>query len=101
NERTAAVVVEPVQAEWGVRVPFNDYLLKLRRRCDETGALLILDEVQTGFGRTGTFFAFEQYGIVPDILLLAKGMGGGMPIGAFIASRHIMQALSHQPILGH
>ncbi len=73
----------------------------MRRRCDETGALLILDEVQTGFGRTGTFFAFEQYGIVPDILLLAQGMGGGMPIGAFIAPRHIMQALSHQPILGH
>jgi acetylornithine/succinyldiaminopimelate/putrescine aminotransferase len=101
NERTAAVIVEPVQAEWGVRVPMSDYLLKLRRRCDETGALLILDEVQTGFGRTGSFFAFEQYGIVPDILLLAKGMGGGMPIGAFIAARHIMQALSHNPILGH
>lgn len=101
TRHTAAVVIEPVQAEWGVRKPHGDYLQQLRRRCDETGALLILDEIQTGFGRTGTLFAFEQYGIVPDILLLAKGMGGGMPIGAFIAPRRIMQALSENPILGH
>ncbi len=101
TEHTAAVVVEPVQAEWGVRKPWNDYLKKLRQRCNETGALLILDEIQTGMGRTGTLFAFEQYGIVPDILLLAKGLGGGMPIGAFIAPRRIMQALSQNPILGH
>lgn len=101
TERTAAVIAEPVQAEWGVRKPWNDYLKKLRRRCDETGALLILDEIQTGMGRTGTLFAFEQYGIAPDVLLLAKGLGGGMPIGAFIAPRHIMQALSQNPILGH
>jgi len=98
---TAAVIVETVQAEWGVRKPEGDYLQKLRARCTEVGALLILDEIQVGFGRTGTLFAFEQYGIVPDVLLLAKGMGGGMPIGAFVASREVMQVLSHDPILGH
>lgn len=98
---TAAVIVEPVQAEWGVRPPFGEYLRLLRDRCDETGTLLIFDEIQTGFGRTGSLFAFQQYGVVPDILLLAKGMGGGMPIGAFIAAKDIMQAISHQPILGH
>ncbi len=75
--------------------------MALRRRCDETGALLVLDEIQTGFGRTGSLFAFEHYGIVPDILLLAKGMGGGMPIGAFIAEQQLMSCLSHNPILGH
>lgn len=101
TEKTAAVIVETVQAEWGVRKPTRDYLQKLRARCTEVGALLILDEIQVGFGRTGSLFAFEQYGIVPDILLLAKGMGGGMPIGAFVASRELMQALSHDPILGH
>ncbi len=101
TRKTAAVIIEPVQAEWGVRKPFGDYLQALRRRCDETGTLLILDEIQTGFGRTGTLFAFESYGVVPDILMLAKGMGGGMPIGAFIASREIMQSLTHNPILGH
>jgi acetylornithine/succinyldiaminopimelate/putrescine aminotransferase len=101
NEKTAAVIVETVQGEWGVRPPVDDYLKKLRQRCDEVGALLILDEIQAGFGRTGSLFAFEQYGIVPDILLLAKGMGGGMPIGAFIASREIMQSLTHDPVLGH
>lgn len=98
---TAAVIVETVQAEWGVRKPEGDYLQKLRARCNQVGALLILDEIQVGFGRTGTLFAFEQYGIVPDVLLLAKGMGGGMPIGAFVASREVMQVLSHDPILGH
>lgn len=101
TERTAAVIVETVQAEWGVRKPAPGYLQALRKRCDETGALLILDEIQAGYGRTGTLFAFESYGIRPDILLLAKGMGGGMPIGAFVASREIMQALTGQPILGH
>lgn len=101
STQTAAVIVETVQAEWGIRPPVNDYLKKLRQRCDEIGALLILDEIQTGYGRTGSLWAFEQYNIVPDILLLAKGMGGGMPIGAFIASREIMQALSNNPILGH
>jgi acetylornithine/succinyldiaminopimelate/putrescine aminotransferase len=98
---TAAVIVETVQGEWGVRKPENNYLQQLRKRCDEVGALLILDEIQAGYGRTGTLFAFEQYGITPDVLLLAKGMGGGMPIGAFVASKAVMQALSHDPILGH
>jgi len=101
RERTAAVIVEPVQAEWGVRPPVQEYLQKLRARCTETGTLLIFDEIQTGFGRTGSLFAFQQYGVVPDILLLAKAMGGGMPIGAFIASRELMQAFTENPILGH
>lgn len=101
TERTAAVVMETVQGEWGIRPPRGGYLQQVRERCDEVGALLILDEIQAGYGRTGSLFAFEQYGVVPDILLLAKGMGGGMPIGAFIASRAIMSALSDNPILGH
>lgn len=101
THRTAAVVMEVVQAEAGVRLPDGEYLLKLRRRCDEVGAMLVFDECQTGFGRTGTLFAFEQYGIVPDILTLAKGMGGGMPIGAFVSSKACMSVLSHDPVLGH
>jgi acetylornithine/succinyldiaminopimelate/putrescine aminotransferase len=101
TEKTAAVIAETVQAEWGLRRPINDYLKKLRKRCDEVGALLILDEIQAGYGRTGTLWAFEQYGIVPDILLTAKGMGGGMPIGAFISSKEIMSVLSYNPLLGH
>ncbi|MBB6612460.1 aspartate aminotransferase family protein [Pontibacter sp. Tf4] len=99
--RTAAVIVETVQGEAGVRVPENDYLQHLRARCTEVGALLILDEIQSGFGRTGTFWAFEQFGIEPDILLCAKGMGGGMPIGAFIAPQEIMASFKTDPILGH
>lgn len=98
---TACVIIETVQGEAGVQLPRPEYLLKIRKRCTEVGALLILDEIQCGFGRTGTFFAFEQFGIVPDILLLAKGMGGGMPIGAFIASNTVMQSLSKNPPLGH
>jgi acetylornithine/succinyldiaminopimelate/putrescine aminotransferase len=98
---TAAVIVETVQGEWGVRKPWGGYLQHLRKRCDEVGALLILDEIQAGYGRTGTLFAFEQYSVTPDVLLLAKGMGGGMPIGAFVASKTVMQSLSHDPILGH
>lgn len=101
TEQTAAVIMEPVQAEWGVRPPYADYLKKVRKRCTEVGALLIFDEIQTGYGRTGSLFAFQQYGAVPDILLLAKGMGGGMPIGAFVSSHEIMQSLTHDPILGH
>ncbi|MCB0629585.1 MAG: aspartate aminotransferase family protein [Saprospiraceae bacterium] len=101
NHNTAAVIVETVQAECGLRPPANEYLRRLKDRCEETGTLLVLDEIQAGYGRTGTLWAFEQYGVVPDILLLAKGMGGGMPIGAFIASREIMSVLSHHPILGH
>lgn len=101
TENTAAVIVETVQAESGVNPPQNDYLKKLRQRCNDTGTLLIFDEIQVGYGRTGSLFAFEQYGIVPDILLLAKGMGGGMPIGAFVANREIMKTLSYNPLLGH
>jgi acetylornithine/succinyldiaminopimelate/putrescine aminotransferase len=101
TEQTAAVIVETVRAECGVQTPHPGYLQQLRARCTEVGALLILDEIQVGFGRTGTLFAFEPYGIVPDVLLLAKGMGGGMPIGAFVAARELMQVLSQDPILGH
>jgi acetylornithine/succinyldiaminopimelate/putrescine aminotransferase len=99
--RTAAVVLEAVQGEAGVQVPAPAYLQALQDRCRQTGALLILDEIQTGFGRTGTFWAFEQYNFLPDILLCAKGMGGGMPIGAFIASSKIMAVFKNDPILGH
>jgi len=101
TEQTACVIMETVQGEWGVRPPAPGYLQRVRRRCDEVGALLVLDEIQAGYGRTGSLFAFEPYGIVPDILLLAKGMGGGMPIGAFVASKALMNALTHDPILGH
>lgn len=101
THRTAAVLVEPVQAEAGVRLPSSGFLQALRQRCDEVGALLIFDEIQTGFGRTGTLFCFEQTGVIPDILLLAKGFGGGLPLGTFISSPHIMQVLQHNPYLGH
>jgi len=101
DQQTAAVVVETVQGEAGVMLPNPSWLLALRQRCDEVGALLILDEIQAGMGRTGHLFAFEKYGIVPDILLLAKGFGGGMPLGAFVARRELMQTLSHDPVLGH
>jgi acetylornithine/succinyldiaminopimelate/putrescine aminotransferase len=99
--KTAAVIVETVQAEVGIQKPFGDYMQKLRQRCNETGSLLILDEIQCGYGRTGSLWAFEQYGIVPDVLLLAKGMGGGMPIGAFVSSKEIMNVFTDNPILGH
>lgn len=99
--RTAAVVIEVIAGEAGVRVPDVTYHQALRQRCTDVGTLLIYDEIQTGFGRTGTFWAFEQYGVVPDILLTAKGMGGGMPIGAFIAPHEIMSAFKNNPILGH
>lgn len=98
---TAAVIMEPVQAEAGVILPENDFLQKVRMRCNETGTLMILDEIQTGMGRTGTLFCFEQYHIVPDILLLAKAFGGGMPLGAFVSSQEIMQVLTNNPVLGH
>jgi len=101
NDQTACVIVETVQGEAGIQVPDLAYMQALRKRCDETGALLILDEIQAAFGRTGKLFAFEHFGIVPDILLLAKAMGGGMPLGAFIASHNIMSALKQNPILGH
>ncbi|WP_090631796.1 aspartate aminotransferase family protein [Parapedobacter indicus] len=98
---TAAVILEAVQGEAGIRVPDSAYMQAIRKRCDETGALLIFDEIQTGFGRTGELFAFTHYGIVPDILLLAKGMGGGMPIGAFVANKAVMDVIKDNPMLGH
>ncbi len=99
--RTAAVILEPIQAESGITIPSKSFIQNLRVRCNEVGALLILDEAQTGLGRTGKMFAFEHYGIVPDILLLAKALGGGMPLGAFISSKEIMDSLSQNPVLGH
>lgn len=101
NTQTACVVIEAFQAEAGIIVPTEGYIKAVRNKCDETGALMIVDEVQTGFGRTGTFFGFEHHNIVPDIITLAKGMGGGMPIGAFISKKEIMQSLTHHPVLGH
>jgi acetylornithine/N-succinyldiaminopimelate aminotransferase len=101
TDKTACVFAETIQAEAGIIEPKNGFLQKLRQRCTETGALLVLDEIQVGFGRTGKLWAFEHYNVVPDILLLAKGMGGGMPIGAFIANREVMHSLTNSPILGH
>ena len=101
SRKTACVIVEPVQGDAGVILPANDFLKKLRKRCDDTGTLLIFDEVQTGFGRTGKLFAFEHFGAIPDIITLAKGLGGGLPLGAFISGYEIMQKLSHNPKLGH
>jgi acetylornithine/succinyldiaminopimelate/putrescine aminotransferase len=98
---TAAVFAECVQGEAGVILPQKEFLKKLRKRCDETGTLLVFDEIQTGIGRCGTFFAFEQFGVVPDILCLAKALGGGMPLGAFISSQKIMSSLMNDPSLGH
>ncbi len=101
TEKTAGVLVEPVQGESGV-VPANEsWLTALRQKCTETGTLLIFDEIQSGFGRSGSLFAFQQYGVVPDILNLAKGMGGGMPMAAFIASAEIMDVFKNNPYLGH
>ncbi len=101
TNKTACVVVETIQGEAGVVVPKKEFLVALRNKCTETGTLLILDEIQTGFGRTGSLFAFEQYDIIPDIITIAKGMGGGMPIGAFVASKEIMKSLTDNPVLGH
>lgn len=101
TNKTACVIVEPIMGEAGVVAPTNNFLKKLRDKCTETGALLIFDEIQTGFGRTGKLFAFEHFGVTPDILTLAKAMGGGFPIGAFIASNEIMGSLKSNPILGH
>lgn len=101
DRSVAAVFLETIQGEAGVRIPSIPFMQALRQRCTEVGALLVLDEIQCGFGRTGSMFAFPMFGIEPDVLMLAKGMGGGMPIGAFIASRELMETLSHDPILGH
>lgn len=98
---TACVVVEPVQAEGGCIVPTDEYLIALRKKCDAVKCLLIFDEVQTGFGRTGTLFAFEASGVIPDVIVFAKGMGGGLPIGAFTSSQQNMAAFTHRPMLGH
>lgn len=98
---TAAVFVETIQGEAGIRVADKAYFKALREKCTTTGTLLVLDEIQCGFGRTGKLFGFQHFDIVPDILLLAKGIGGGMPIGAFISSKEIMVALATNPILGH
>jgi len=101
NEQTAAVIIEPIQGEAGVVMAEASYFKALAKRCKETGCLLIFDEIQSGFGRTGTFWFIEQLGVTPDILVCAKGMGGGMPIGAFISSSEIMRTLTHDPFLGH
>ena len=101
TERTACVITEPVQSENGVRLPAEGYLAALRKRCDEVGALLIFDEIQTAMGRSGELFAFMKYGVAPDILVLSKAFGGGMPLSAFISSAGIMKTLSLDPPLGH
>lgn len=101
TERTACVLIEPIQAEAGIILPAPGYLEALRVRCNETGALLIFDEIQMGMGRTGKMFAFEHSGVVPDILCLAKALGGGMPLGAFISSAENMSKLTYEPELGH
>ncbi|MEM1268525.1 MAG: aspartate aminotransferase family protein [Bacteroidota bacterium] len=101
DETVACVITEPIQGEGGIRVPSEAWMRRLRERCTETGTLLIFDEIQTGFGRTGTLFAFERFGVVPDILCLAKGMSGGMPMGAFVASREIFEAFRVDPPLSH
>ena len=101
HEGLAAVIMEPIQAEAGILEPDNNYLNRVRLRCDEVGALLILDEIQTGMGRTGKLMAFEHYNVLPDIICLAKSFGGGMPLGAFISSRELMRKLTFDPPLGH
>lgn len=98
---TACVIMETIQGDAGVRIPDPGFMKALRARCTQTGTLLILDEIQCGMGRTGTWFAFEHFGIAPDILTVAKAFGGGLPIGAFIADRHVMNVLTHDPMLGH
>ncbi len=101
DAETACVIAETIQAEAGVIVPDKEWMQALRNRCTEMGALLVLDEIQCGFGRNGSLFAFEQFDIVPDILLLGKALGGGMPLGAFIADKMIMDSLTNNPVLGH
>lgn len=101
DNETAAVILEPIQGEGGVIPANKEWLKAVRDRCDETGAVLIFDEIQTGFYRTGSLFAFEHYEVVPDILCLAKAMGGGMPMGAFVASTELFEAFKHNPPLNH
>jgi len=101
DETIAAVIIEPIQGEGGIIIPSKDYIQALRKRCSETGTLLIFDEVQTGFGRTGKLFAMQHFDVVPDIVTFAKGLGGGMPIGAFVSSKKIMDSFMSNPVLGH
>ncbi len=101
TEQTACVIIEPVQAEGGCILPENNFLKALHTRCEEVGALLVFDEIQMGFGRTGKLFAFEHYGVVPHILCLAKAMGGGMPIGAVVSDKKILDCFTYNPMLGH
>lgn len=101
TEQTACVILETIQAEAGVNAPLKSWITAIRDRCNETGTLLVMDEIQTGFGRTGTLWGFEHFGVVPDIVLLGKALGGGMPLGAFVAKRELMQALTLNPVLGH
>ena len=101
TEQTACVMAETVQGEAGVIVPSKEWVQALRKKCSETGTLLILDEIQTGFGRTGKLWGFEHFDVTPDILLLGKALGGGMPLGAFIADKKLMRALTADPVLGH
>jgi acetylornithine/succinyldiaminopimelate/putrescine aminotransferase len=101
DENTACVILETIQAESGITVPDKQWMQQLRSECTRHGALLVLDEIQAGFGRTGTLWAFEQFDIVPDVLLLGKALGGGMPLGAFIANKQLMKELSFNPFLGH
>ena len=101
NEQTAAVILETIQGGAGFIVPTNDYMKAVRERCDKVGALLILDEIQPGMGRTGKLFAFEHYNMIPDIFVTGKGLGGGFPVGAFVASKKLMNLLQDKPILGH
>jgi acetylornithine/succinyldiaminopimelate/putrescine aminotransferase len=98
---TACVIMETIQGDAGVRIPSKAYMKALRKRCDDTGTILILDEIQSGMGRTGKLFAFEHYDIVPDILTIAKGFGGGLPIGAFVADKKMMDTFTVDPMLGH
>ncbi len=101
RKKLACVIAETIQAENGVIKPSFEWMYALRKKCDATGTLLILDEIQVGFGRTGSLWGFEQYGIVPDIILLGKALGGGLPLGAFIASKSLMDSFTYQPVLGH
>ncbi len=101
TDRTAGVIIEPIQGEGGFRIPDPDFLKALRRRCSDTGALLIFDEIQSGFGRTGKMFAWEYFGVAPDIVCMAKAMGGGMPLGGFAAQYEVMNTLTFNPVLGH
>lgn len=101
TEKTAAVLIEPIQGEGGYVASSPEFLAALRERCDRTGAMLLFDEIQSGFGRTGAIFAWQRYGVAPDIICMAKAMGGGMPIGGFAASYDVMKTLTFDPVLGH